>query len=63
MHLTGWTIHKDKTTGETLYHYTTANEPGGRLRLACGTPPAPRACAALTVRGRHLSPHPRGPRW
>ncbi|MGK9459852.1 replication initiator, partial [Streptomyces sp. G6] len=31
IHLTGWTLHKDKTTGETLHHYTTANEPGGRL--------------------------------
>ncbi|MES9556970.1 MULTISPECIES: replication initiator protein RepSA [unclassified Streptomyces] len=36
IHLTGWTLHKDKTTGETLHHYTTATEPGGRLRLACG---------------------------
>ncbi|MFC8854796.1 replication initiator protein RepSA [Streptomyces sp. NPDC057144] len=47
IHLTGWTIHKDKTTGETLYHYTTANEPGGRLRLACGNRRASRcpACA------------------
>ncbi|MEV6141923.1 replication initiator protein RepSA [Streptomyces sp. NPDC051992] len=36
IHLTGWVLHKDKTTGETLHHYSTANEPGGRLRLACG---------------------------
>ncbi|MEV6088047.1 replication initiator protein RepSA [Streptomyces parvulus] len=47
IHLTGWTIHKDKTTGETLHHYTTANEPGGRLRLACGNRRASRcpSCA------------------
>ncbi|WP_405193235.1 replication initiator protein RepSA [Streptomyces anulatus] len=36
IHLTGWTIGKDKATGETLHHYSTENEPGGRLRLACG---------------------------
>ncbi|WP_432083542.1 replication initiator protein RepSA [Streptomyces sp. WAC 04229] len=47
IHLTGWTIHKDKSTGETLHHYTTANEPGGRLRLACGNRRASRcpSCA------------------
>ncbi|MCZ9342182.1 replication initiation protein, partial [Streptomyces sp. TRM76130] len=32
IHLTGWTTHKDKTTGATLHHYSTASEPGGRLR-------------------------------
>ncbi len=36
IHLTGWVVHKDKTTGETLHHYSTEGEPGGRLRLACG---------------------------
>ncbi|NEE21608.1 replication initiation protein [Streptomyces sp. SID7499] len=47
IHLTGWTLHKDKTTGETLHHYTTANEPGGRLRVACGNRRASRcpSCA------------------
>ncbi|MEV5797073.1 replication initiator protein RepSA [Streptomyces collinus] len=47
IHLTGWTLAKDKTTGETLHHYTTANEPGGRLRVACGNRRASRcpACA------------------
>ncbi|MGW9255249.1 replication initiator protein RepSA [Streptomyces albidoflavus] len=47
IHLTGWALHKDKTTGETLYHYTTAVEPGGRLRLACGNRRASRcpSCA------------------
>ncbi|MFF9351632.1 replication initiator protein RepSA [Streptomyces sp. NPDC014734] len=47
IHLTGWTLHKDKTTGETLHHYTTADEPGGRLRLACGNRRASRcpSCA------------------
>ncbi|WGD42020.1 replication initiator protein RepSA [Streptomyces cathayae] len=47
IHLTGWTLHKDKATGETLHHYTTAGEPGGRLRVACGNRRASRcpACA------------------
>ncbi|MEU6292199.1 replication initiator protein RepSA [Streptomyces sp. NPDC046988] len=47
IHLTGWTIHKDKSTGETLHHYSTADEPGGRLRLACGNRRASRcpSCA------------------
>ncbi|QUW92700.1 replication initiator protein RepSA [Streptomyces sp. V17-9] len=47
IHLTGWTLHKDKTTGETLHHYSTENEPGGRLRLACGNRRASRcpSCA------------------
>ncbi|MFD5255779.1 replication initiator protein RepSA [Streptomyces bobili] len=47
IHLTGWTLTKDKTTGETLHHYSTENEPGGRLRLACGNRRASRcpSCA------------------
>ncbi|MFF4041626.1 replication initiator protein RepSA [Streptomyces sp. NPDC001816] len=47
IHLTGWVLHKDKTTGETLHHYSTENEPGGRLRIACGNRRASRcpACA------------------
>ena len=47
IHLTGWTLTKDKTTGETLHHYSTASEPGGRLRLACGNRRASRcpSCA------------------
>ncbi|MFB6958278.1 replication initiator protein RepSA [Streptomyces sp. NPDC056309] len=47
IHLTGWVLHKDKTTGETLHHYTTEGEPGGRLRVACGNRRASRcpACA------------------
>lgn len=47
IHLTGWVLQKDKTTGETLHHYSTANEPGGRLRLACGNRRASRcpSCA------------------
>ncbi|MGW2554825.1 replication initiator protein RepSA [Streptomyces sp. NPDC001635] len=47
IHLTGWTLHKDKTSGETLQHYSTENEPGGRLRIACGNRRASRcpACA------------------
>lgn len=47
VHLTGWVLQKDKITGETLHHYSTANEPGGRLRLACGNRRASRcpSCA------------------
>src|SRR5690349_16713446 len=47
IHLTGWVLHKDKTTGETLHHYSTEGEPGGRLRIACGNRRASRcpACA------------------
>ncbi|WP_405796530.1 replication initiator protein RepSA [Streptomyces longwoodensis] len=47
IHLTGWTTHKDRITGATLHHYSTASEPGGRLRLACGNRRASRcpACA------------------
>ncbi|GGM10551.1 hypothetical protein GCM10010129_63160 [Streptomyces fumigatiscleroticus] len=47
IHLRGWLVHKDKTTGETLHHYTTESEPGGRLRVACGNRRASRcpACA------------------
>ncbi|WP_416530921.1 replication initiator protein RepSA [Streptomyces coelicoflavus] len=47
IHLRGWVIHKDKTTGETLHHYSTEKEPGGRLRLSCGNRRASRcpSCA------------------
>ncbi|MFG2210363.1 replication initiator protein RepSA [Streptomyces sp. NPDC048638] len=47
IHLTGWALTKDRMSGETLHHYSTAAEPGGRLRLACGNRRASRcpACA------------------
>ncbi|QPP08348.1 replication initiation protein [Streptomyces bathyalis] len=47
IHLTGWTLTKDKTTGQTLYRYSTEDEPGGHLRVACGNRRASRcpACA------------------
>ncbi|MGC9411271.1 replication initiator protein RepSA [Streptomyces sp. DZ1-3] len=47
VHLSGWVIHKDKTSGETLHHYSTEHEPGGRLRVACGNRRASRcpSCA------------------
>ncbi|WP_316739999.1 replication initiator protein RepSA [Streptomyces sp. MK7] len=47
IHLRGWVLHKDKTTGQTLHHYTTEGEPGGRLRIACGNRRASRcpSCA------------------
>ncbi|NUL05217.1 replication initiation protein [Streptomyces lunaelactis] len=47
IHLTGWTLAKDKTTGETLRHYSTDTEPDGRLRVACGNRRASRcpSCA------------------
>ncbi|WP_322871821.1 replication initiator [Streptomyces goshikiensis] len=47
IHVTGWTVTKDKTTGELLHRYSTENEPGARLRIACGNRRASRcpACA------------------
>ncbi len=47
IHLTGWTLAKDRTTGETLHRYSTEDEPGGRLRVACGNRRASRcpSCA------------------
>ncbi|GHI06143.1 replication initiation protein [Streptomyces cellostaticus] len=47
IHLRGWVLHKDKTTGEVLHRYSTEGEPGGRLRVACGNRRASRcpACA------------------
>ncbi|WP_406216081.1 replication initiator protein RepSA [Streptomyces canus] len=47
IHLQGWTTHTDKTTGRVLHHYSTADEPGGRLRVACGNRRASRcpSCA------------------
>ncbi|MFJ2292320.1 replication initiator protein RepSA [Streptomyces sp. NPDC087894] len=47
IHLSGWTLTKDKTTGQTLHRYSTDTEPGGRLRVACGNRRASRcpACA------------------
>ncbi|MYX32266.1 MULTISPECIES: replication initiator protein RepSA [unclassified Streptomyces] len=49
VHLRGWTAVKDKTTGETLHAYTTADEPGGRLRIACGNRRASRCQPCATV--------------
>ncbi|MFI6944307.1 replication initiator protein RepSA [Streptomyces sp. NPDC050418] len=47
IHLEGWTLTKDRATGETLYSYSTQQEPGGRLRVACGNRRASRcpSCA------------------
>ncbi|SDK82422.1 replication initiator protein RepSA [Streptomyces indicus] len=47
IHLEGWTLTKDRATGQTLYSYSTQNEPGGRLRVACGNRRASRcpSCA------------------
>jgi len=47
IHLTGWTLTKDKTSGKQLHRYSTEHEPGGRLRVACGNRRASRcpACA------------------
>ncbi|MFD4720031.1 replication initiator protein RepSA [Streptomyces sp. NPDC058423] len=47
IHLSGWTLTKDKTTGDTLHRYSTDAEPDGRLRVACGNRRASRcpACA------------------
>ncbi len=47
IHLTGSTTTLDPATGQVLYSYSTAEEPGGRLRVACGNRRASRcpACA------------------
>ncbi|MEU6767123.1 replication initiator [Streptomyces sp. NPDC046853] len=44
IHLTGWTTTQDKTTGRLLHHTTSDDQPGGRLRVACGNRRASR-CA------------------
>ncbi|MFF7330488.1 replication initiator protein RepSA [Streptomyces sp. NPDC008150] len=47
IHLTGGTVTRDRTTGHVLHRYSTDNEPGGRLRIACGNRRASRcpSCA------------------
>ncbi|MFI9200545.1 replication initiator protein RepSA [Streptomyces sp. NPDC053048] len=49
IHLRGWTVTRDRATGEILHRYSTDTEPGGRLRIACGNRRASRcpACAWL----------------
>ncbi|MGW0553665.1 replication initiator protein RepSA [Streptomyces sp. NPDC002926] len=49
VHLTGWTLTRDKSTGQVLHTYSTQDEPGGRLRIACGNRRASRCqpCAYL----------------
>ncbi|MBC9716858.1 replication initiation protein [Streptomyces sp. TRM66268-LWL] len=49
IHLTGWSVVKDKTTGQVLHHTDTGEQPGGRLRVACGNRRASRCqpCAYL----------------
>ncbi|GAB2829579.1 replication initiator protein RepSA [Streptomyces chlorus] len=47
IHLMGSTVTRDRATGDVLYSYSTEQEPGGRLRVACGNRRASRcpACA------------------
>ncbi|MFF9337681.1 replication initiator protein RepSA [Streptomyces albogriseolus] len=47
IHLSGTTVTRDARTGDVLYSYSTAEEPGGRLRVACGNRRASRcpSCA------------------
>ncbi|MFJ9945895.1 replication initiator protein RepSA [Streptomyces erythrochromogenes] len=47
IHLSGSTVTRDRRTGDVLYSYSTADEPGGRLRVACGNRRASRcpSCA------------------
>ncbi|MEU9149151.1 replication initiator protein RepSA [Streptomyces sp. NPDC048417] len=47
IHLHGSTVTRDRTTGQILHRYDTDNEPGGRLRIACGNRRASRcpSCA------------------
>ncbi|MEW2113792.1 replication initiator protein RepSA [Streptomyces sp. NPDC005474] len=47
IHLQGSTVTRDRASGQILFSYSTDNEPGGRLRVACGNRRASRcpACA------------------
>ncbi|MFF3502177.1 replication initiator protein RepSA [Streptomyces sp. NPDC003247] len=47
IHLQGSTVTRDRATGQVLHTYSTDNEPGGRLRIACGNRRASRcpSCA------------------
>ncbi|MEU3746877.1 MULTISPECIES: replication initiator protein RepSA [Streptomyces] len=47
IHLTGWSLAKDRASGEAVRRYSTETEPGGRLRVACGNRRASRcpSCA------------------
>ncbi|MBW5483748.1 replication initiator protein RepSA [Streptomyces bambusae] len=47
IHVTGWSLTQDKASGTTLHRYSTADEPGARLRIACGNRRASRcpSCA------------------
>ncbi|MFF0271805.1 replication initiator protein RepSA [Streptomyces sp. NPDC004330] len=47
VHLTGWSLTKDRASGEAVRRYSTQTEPGGRLRVACGNRRASRcpSCA------------------
>ncbi|WP_373559070.1 replication initiator protein RepSA [Streptomyces sp. Ag82_O1-15] len=47
IHLMGQTVTRDRASGDVLYSYSTADEPGGRLRVACGNRRASRcpSCA------------------
>ncbi|MFJ6507346.1 replication initiator protein RepSA [Streptomyces sp. NPDC091879] len=47
IHLVGQTVTRDRASGDVLYSYSTADEPGGRLRVACGNRRASRcpSCA------------------
>ncbi|MFC4503213.1 MULTISPECIES: replication initiator protein RepSA [Streptomyces] len=47
VHLQGATVTRDRATGHVLHAYDTDNEPGGRLRIACGNRRASRcpSCA------------------
>ena len=60
IHLTGWTLTKDKTTGETLHRYSTEHRarrtPPRRLRQP---PRLPLPGLRLDLRRRHLPPDPR----
>ncbi|MEC3994674.1 replication initiator protein RepSA [Actinacidiphila sp. DG2A-62] len=49
IHLSGLTVTRDRASGNVLYSYSTAGEPGGRLRVACGNRRASRcpSCAWL----------------
>jgi hypothetical protein len=61
IHLSGTTVTRDTRTGDVLHSYSTRDEPGGRLRVACGNRRSSRCpSCAWTYAGDtfHLKFHP-----
>lgn len=47
IHLSGTSVTRDARTGDVLHSYSTAEEPGGRLRVACGNRRASRCLSCV----------------